>query len=167
MQGSTLYLGVINGFNSFFGGSETLLYVGGTITTPVKGLKLGASYDYAGSSSDTAGVDGSPYVNALALYASFQATEKLSFHTRGEYANTDLPGLLATARPGLEGDKIFALTGTIQYDLWKNVLSRLEIRWDHSASGNQTYGGDTRAGHSGVPNERNAVLVAANVIYKF
>jgi len=167
MQGSTLYVGAINGFNNFINGSETLLYVGGTIMTPLKGLKLGASYDYLGSSAEGTTVGDSPYANALALYASFQATEKLSFHTRGEYANTDVSGLLALDRGDGEGDKIVALTGTIQYDLWKNVLSRLEIRWDHSASGRQIYGGDTRAGHSGDPNQKNAVMVAANVIYKF
>jgi hypothetical protein len=167
MQGSTLYFGIINGFNTGFATSETLLYVGGTLTTPVNGLKLGASFDYAGSGGTGAGGNESPYANAVALYASFQATEKLSFHTRGEYATTDVSGLFAAARPGLDGDKIFALTGTIQYDLWKNVLSRLELRWDHSASGDEAYGGDTRAGHSGAPNKLNAFLVAANVIYKF
>ena len=26
-------------------------------------------------------------------------------------------------------------TATVQYDLWKNVLSRLEIRWDHDLTG--------------------------------
>jgi hypothetical protein len=165
MQGSTLYFGVINGFNPGIAGTESLFYIGGTLATPVKGLKLGASFDYAGSGGDSLAGE-SPYVNATALYASFQATEKLSFHTRAEYASTDVPGLIATAR-GPEGDKVFALTGTLQYDLWKNVLSRLELRWDHSASGDQAYGGDTRAGHSGDPNKRNAFLVAANVIYKF
>ena len=37
---------------------------------------------------------------------------------------------------------MIALTGTVQYDLWKNVLSRLEVRWDHAANGQRAYGGE-------------------------
>ena len=59
---------------------------------------------------------------------------------------------------------MLGLTGTIQYDLWKNVISRLEVRWDHSLGGNNLFGGITPGG---APAEKNAVLVAANVIYKF
>ena len=59
--------------------------------------------------------------------------------------------------------KIVALTGTMQYDLWKNVISRLEFRWDHSANGNDLFGGS----NAGQPDRKNAYLLAANVIYKF
>lgn len=178
MQGSTLYVGVINGFNgnsnipgSTRGADETLFYVGGTLTTPVKGLKLGASFDYAGVSDQPAtsagGFEESSYANAWALYASFQTSEKLSLHLRGEYASSDAPSAFLGFDSGhpVNGDtaKIFALTGTIQYDLWKNVLSRLELRWDHSANGDNIYGGDTLNS----PTRHNAYLVAANVIYKF
>jgi hypothetical protein len=72
-----------------------------------------------------------------------------------------------------------ALTGTVQYDLWKNVLSRLEVRWDHQADGSgHFYGGQlTPAGgvlNAGVPApggtpgaKRNAYLIALNLIYNF
>ena len=43
----------------------------------------------------------------------------------------------------------------------KNVLSRFEIRWDHNASGDETFGGGT------VPDKKNFWTVAANLIYKF
>ena len=59
--------------------------------------------------------------------------------------------------------KSFGLTETVQYDLWKNVISRLEFRWDHSASGQDAYGGTT----VGSPSLKNVFLVAANIIYKF
>ena len=62
--------------------------------------------------------------------------------------------------------KVFACTGTVQYDLWKNVLSRLEIRWDHAANGQAAYGGDVGSA-TPVPSKKNSVLVAANVVYKF
>ena len=49
------------------------------------------------------------------------------------------------------------LTGTVQYDLWKNVISRAEIRWDYSDT--PAYGPNS--------NLRNQVMLAANIIYKF
>jgi len=60
--------------------------------------------------------------------------------------------------------KALALTETLQYDLWKNVVSRLEFRWDHSLSGADAYGG---TGPGAPPSAENALLVAANLIYKF
>lgn len=168
LKGATLYGGVINGFNAGLedGAVETSFYAGLTIPTPIEGFRVGASYDYLGISEQTRGgveVD-SGYANATGLYATFQATEKLSFHVRGEYASTDIdidpsPGEL----PLLGASKVIEATGTIQYDLWKNVLSRLELRWDHAADGSEPYGGDPGEG----PEKKNAFLVAANLIYKF
>ena len=160
---STLYAGVINGFNGGAGADQTSWYVGGTIATPVTGLKLGASYDYAGISKQPLTGNSSAYANAAALYASFQATEKLSFHARGEYAThseTGGTGLINPATGQVFPDKVVAVTGTIQYDLWKNVLSRAEVRWDHAADGSHPFGLTNTS-------KRNAYLVAANLIYKF
>jgi hypothetical protein len=171
MGGSTAYAGVVNGLNTAGPAVQTSWYVGMTLNTPVKALKVGASFDYLGT-TDRYGADDS-YANAWALYTSFQATEKLSLHLRGEYASTDtgIFGDVAAPMPPGENSEIFALTGTLQYDLWKNVLSRLEIRWDHLAgSFLQTGYGGTPAGGGGggtTGSKRNNVLIAANVIYKF
>ena len=170
MSGATIYGGVINGFNAGIedGAVETSYYAGLTIPTPIEGFRLGASYDYLGVSEQTragAAID-SGYANATALYASFQATEKLSFHARAEYASTDIP---VGVTPGgdvvelLGASKVIEGTATVQYDLWKNVLSRLEFRWDHAADGSEAFGGE----EAGDPNKKNAFLVAANLIYKF
>ena len=81
------------------------------------------------------------YANAVAGYVSWQLTEKLSLHGRGEYVSTDT-GLFGTGtaiEPG-GNSEIFALTGTLQYDLWKNVISRLEVRWDHQAGDDDMIG---------------------------
>ena len=67
-----------------------------------------------------------------------------------------------THSPG-DSAKILALTATVQYDLWKNVISRLELRWDHSLTGANTFGGTTY----GEPDGDNALMLAANIIYKF
>src|SRR6266446_4649072 len=46
MSGSTWYAGVVNGFSSEkYGDTQTSWYLGGTLATPVTGLKLGASFD--------------------------------------------------------------------------------------------------------------------------
>jgi hypothetical protein len=169
MQGSTLYAGVINGFDGLAGDDRTHWYVGGTIATPVTGLKLGASVDYTTADIDGAAND-NPYAGAYALYLSFAATEKLSFHARGEYADTDIPGVFTPLSDDLGGGKVFALTGTVQYDLWKNVLSRLEVRWDHAADGSEPYGGSEPfddVALTGGGNKKNNFMVAANLIYKF
>ncbi len=158
LKGSALYAGVINGWNEFAPGGQadqTSVYLGATLATPIEGFKVGAAFDYVGVSGQPATGDESSYVNAWGLYASMQLTEKLSVHARGEYASSDT-GFLGPS-------KVLELTGTLQYDLWKNVLSRLELRWDHAADGSEAYGGST----PGVPTKKNYFTVAANVIYKF
>ena len=181
LKGSTLYGGVVNGFNNtgtttagVAGQVQANYYVGTTIHTPITALKLGASYDYMGVSArqyPTVSAQ-SGYANATALYASYQVTEKLSVHGRGEYA-TFSPNV-AIVGSGLPS-KIVATTATIQYDLWKNVLSRLEVRWDHQADGaGRAYGKTQTAAPTGGLNNnaqtgsrRNSWLIAGNIIYKF
>jgi len=171
LAGSTLTGCIINGWNSALGGqnSETHYYAGGTMNTPVTGLKLGAAFDYV----DARIQDADTW--ALAGYIGFQATEKLSLYGRAEYMKNQkfftktvdlVPGddTTATAVPTAPR-KVVTLTGTVQYDLWKNVLSRVEVRWDHSVSGEGVWG-NTIPG-TGIGNEKNAVVLAANVIYKF
>jgi len=162
--GSTLYAAVLYGYNDVEntpGGNgndldnNTLnLYVGGTLATPVAGLKVGAAFDYVNEDNTS----GSAW--ALAGYASYQATEKLSVHARAEYAQSS--GSAGSDLFGGNG-KIFALTGTIQYDLWQNVISRVELRWDHSCNGIE-FGNNA---YSETGGKRNAVMLAANFIYKF
>ena len=144
LAGSTLAGGVINGFDA--GASQatkTSFYVGGTMKTPLKCLSVGIAYDYVAlanantldENGDTV-IHNSGYQNASALYLLWQATEKLTFNTRGEYFSQS-QYLVSSGMPS----QAFAVTETVQYDLWKNVISRLEFRWDHSASGQDAYGG--------------------------
>jgi hypothetical protein len=159
LSGSTMYGGIVNGFSdSTFGDRQTSGYVGATLATPVNNLKIGAAFDYLDVDS-TFGDDGTAWV--IALYSSFQATEKLGLHLRGEYVD-DSAGFFANGIPGT-GFKTWEFTGTLQYDLWKNVLSRLEVRWDHSDSG-RLFGSSSG---SLAPTRKNATMLAANLIYKF
>ena len=59
--------------------------------------------------------------------------------------------------------KQIAVTGTLQYDLWKNVLSRLEARWDHEADGKESFGGTVL----GQPSRKNELTLAAEFTYRF
>jgi hypothetical protein len=167
LAGSTLYGGVVYGFNTdtgAIGQRQTSLYAGATMNTPVTNLKIGAAVDYVfGDSIGYTGA-GTWYAWAAGGYLSYQATEKLSLHGRAEYAaHSKFTGLFAGV-PGFP-DKVASLTGTVQYDLWKNVLSRVEFRWDHAANGMASFGGTVEGG--GAPTLRNAYTVMANVIYNF
>ncbi len=143
LAGSALYAGVIDGIGTAgsLASDQTSYYVGATIATPVEGLRLGVAFDFAD--------DISPAGDAwtAAIYASFKATDKLGLHLRAERATFDAGGPAGPA-----GDA-YAFTGTVQYDLWENVISRLEARWDSGSA--VVVGGD------------NALMVAANLIYKF
>jgi hypothetical protein len=174
LSGSTLYGGIVSGYNDSvwgtgFGANQTSYYAGATVATPVTGLRLGVAFDYLNYQDMNRNLGGnqvslSPYAWALAEYLSYQATEKLSFHVRADYTKEkfDLE-VNGVGIPDAREAKIFALTGTVQYDLWKNVISRVELRWDHSANGNDMFGGST----AGDPDRKNAFMLAANVIYKF
>jgi hypothetical protein len=155
LAGATLSGGVINGFNGGFEADQTSWYVGVTVPLPITGLKVGASYDYLGISDQP--LSESRYANATAVYASFQATEKLTLFARGEYASSTDDFALGGA------GKVVAATATAQYDLWKNVISRLEFRWDHAADGSAPYGG-TVAGEGDL---KNSYILLANLIYRF
>jgi hypothetical protein len=54
-------------------------------------------------------------------------------------------------------------TATLRYDLWQNVISRLEFRWDHAADGNNAFGGTS----VGTPTRENNYSLAVNIIYNF
>jgi len=168
LGGSSLSAGVINGFNpgasAVSGATQTAVYAGATVNTPITALKTGISWDYENvANQNYVGNIPEHWAEDIALYASYQATEKLSLNYRAEYFWQTEGATQVLAGVG-NPSKILALTGTVQYDLWKNVLSRLEVRWDHEADGTgPAYGGQV----SGVPTLHNAWLIAANIIYKF
>lgn len=169
LAGSALYLGVVDGFSTFSGDDLTHYYAGATLATPIQGFKIGAAYDYQASDDTDFGPS-----QAVALYASSQLTEKLSLHLRGEWVDFDdaiaTGGSLNTGVGSIGGipDEAFTVTATLQYDLWANVLSRLEVRWDHALEGEGPFGGSTNgAGIPGGADEEDAIIVAANIIYKF
>jgi hypothetical protein len=194
-KGSTLAAGFDDGQGSLTHNREEI-YVGATVNTPVKDLTFGVSWDaifhndapsYNATYTEYGDMD-QGYFQAIAGYVSYKLTEKLTLNGRVEYADGPTLGAWANAFNGEASyyydsedpyvpnrlDKVLALTGTLQYDLWANVISRLEIRWDHAANGADAFGGVGSPGYdgetglaTGVATKKNEVMVAANVIYKF
>jgi hypothetical protein len=173
LKGATLASTIVNGLNNPSGsagstlttGHITCWQIGGTMPTPVAGLTIGASYDYEDGPNlpFAPGVDTrSKYVNAATLYVMYQATEKLKLNVRGEYTSAS-NGFWYAPGTNSHNAELFGLTGTLDYSLWANVVSRLEARWDHSLTSDRPYGGtaDDPGG------QKNAFTVALNVIYKF
>lgn len=163
LSGSTITGCIINGFDSGVNGGagadQTSFYIGATLSTPVTGLKVGACYDYLGVGKQA--IAGPSYANAVGLYASYQLTEKLSVYGRGEYATSDT--LVAGGGNLLGAKRVIEGTATLQYDLFKNVLSRLEFRWDHAADDSDAYGGT----FAGVGKRSNSYILLADLAYKF
>jgi hypothetical protein len=171
LKGAAFYAGVINGTGAGTASDLVNYYAGVTVPTPVTGLSVGASYDYLGNSKkEEGGIEVAPssYNNATALYVSYQATEKLKLNGRAEYATGTIPGHFDP-----QGDfQVLAGTFTLDYSLWANVLSRLELRWDHDLSqrsdgalfdGSGTVFGETAF----VNNRKNLITIALNLVYRF
>lgn len=187
--GSTLIAGIAQGPGAVTH-DRTHVYVGSTINLPVPNLTIGAAWDSI-NHCDVGGVD-TGYMYTVAGYATYKFTDKCSLHLRGEYgkgAALAALGGATTASPGAANagttfnnipfTKVIAVTGTLQYDLWANVISRLEVRWDHAADGSSPFGGtvsaasaDAAAALAGTASgptgdKKNDVMVAANLIFKF
>jgi hypothetical protein len=153
MKGATLTLGAINSVDSavYGAGTRSSFYAGMTLPTPSSALKLGAAFDYlninnSGGNNDDIWVAG--------LYTTIQASDKLSFNFRGEIVD-------ATQVNGHYGEEV---TATVQYQLWANVLSRVEFRWDRF--GVNAFGYNSTAG-GGLPMKENDFMLALNLIYQF
>jgi hypothetical protein len=158
LQGSTLLGAIASGYDAVFDVNRVSWYIGGTFNTPLPGVKLGAAHDYVNlkDNSISGSAHDSGYQHATALYLQYQATEKLSLNTRAEYFSQSAYLVGTAAAVGLP-KQAFEITQTVQYDLWKNVITRLEFRWDHAADSSDSFS-------NGVD---NAYLLAANVIYRF
>lgn len=167
LSGSTLSAGAITHASNGAAGNVVNYYAGATMKTGLEGLLVGASYDYQGRSGNAASA--SFYANAFGAYLSYQITEKAKTALRAEYANgSSTPfigapfGSAAINATG-SNTELVGVTGTLDYKLWENVISRVEMRWDHSASGGPGIygGGGTAALH------KNTISLAMNLIYKF
>jgi hypothetical protein len=170
LKGATVTLGAVHGVNSTIaGGSETSWYAGATLPTPINVLKVGAAFDYLMEaqivSTGPVVIRGGDDIWTLGLYATVQATDKLSMNVRGEYFDDSSTGNDAVfLYPGNKGEEF---TATVQYNLWANVMTRGEFRWDHiehTFANTEGFGANST---TGAIDKSNDFLLALNVIYQF
>jgi len=161
LKGASLSAGAVN-TPSQTGAGGTSYYVGTTIPTPLSALKFGASFDYLDQHNAFSILNSeNDSLWDIAVYGSYQATDKLAFNVRAEYfdnsnAGTLVGGSTTTIYPSSAAEE---LTFTVQYNLWANVLSRAEFRWDHVEHGAPFASPGTA--------EANSYMFALNLIYQF
>ncbi|MDL5047487.1 outer membrane beta-barrel protein [Oscillatoria amoena NRMC-F 0135] len=128
-----------------------------------------------GFNFDIGQVDGRNYVNnavpltnqikdealwyGIALYAKYQFTPKFSLATRGEYFVDEggwRNGINTYGNNALKASELWSWTITASFDLWENMLARLEYRYD---TGNQPV--------LGYVNGTDQHSIALNFVYSF
>lgn len=152
LKGAVLNAGVVDGFAGNIV-DTTSYYAGVTLPTPLPALTVGAAFDYR-TDGPALATDNEAY--AIGGYLSFQATEKLKLNGRVEYAKGDNGSFFVNAT-GVSQNKLLGSTLTADYSLWANVITRAEVRWDHSLNSERPFG----------VSDKNAISLAANIIYKF
>ncbi|MFO1461544.1 MAG: outer membrane beta-barrel protein [Verrucomicrobiota bacterium] len=191
ISGATLTGGIVdNGISN--GKNAMIYYVGTTVPTPIKEVTVGAAWDY----NNNGGGNGT-WATAIAGYVSWQVSEKMKLNGRVEFAKSNVNAW--DIGPTVEkynsdindydsvllnsgATRLFATTLTLDYALWANVITRLEVVWDHDLNGSGIFSSQytvdeidevgSRAaagipGYSVVNGRNNSVLLAANIIYKF
>jgi len=146
-----------NGGSGAGGQGARTFYAGLTLPTPIAALSFGASFDYLNAGD----VPANEWV--AGLYSTYKFNDKVSLNLRGEYLSAQpfqASGAYDTVSDGY--NQAYELTATLQYALWANVLTRLEVRWDHS---NHIDAG-TYISNTG-NEQNNAFMLAAQAVYQF
>ena len=181
LKGAVLNAGVVDGRaagtrpTAGGTGDVTSYYVGATVPTPWESVKTGVAWDHL-QIDKRAGVLTADS-DSIAAYVSFNnvGIDKLKLNARVEYFDNGggavALGGAGVGKAGVAGAgaaEVLATTLTADYQLWANVVSRLEYRWDHDASGGRHLPGNLNGvtGAAGV-GANNAHLVALNIVYKF
>jgi len=179
LKGYSLSAFVVDGraTGAVAGPDTTAVYVGASSPEIAERVKLGVALDsfMRNGFTDTL---------TFAGYASIKINDKTKLNLRGDYLDNNgsaianaspfVPGTVqafgliapatesaATSAARTAGAEILTTTITLDYTLWENVLSRLEYRWDHAASGRVAGLGPFGGGRV------NANQLVLNVIYKF
>jgi hypothetical protein len=161
------------GYNN---GYQLNLYAGATLNTPWKQLTAGIAFDYVNNlgggyaynydfaTNDFEHETSTSEATVVGLYATWKQSDKLSFNGRAEWAEYryyDTGSYNHSYDEGSVGSyndsgtsDTYELTATVEYDMWANVMTRVEARWDHDQSA-YDYGSASSVG------------LYANVIYKF
>jgi len=167
LKGGTANVGIVANPEKY---GQYNYYAGFTVPTPLSVLKVGGAFDLVSvNNRETAAVNKENDSGfSIGGYANIQATDKLALNLRGEYFDLKGGGGFGPGEPIINpyagaggngaGEEI---TATIAYNLWANVTSRAEFRWDHSDQG-EPFGGTSPA----TP-YANSYILALNVVYAF
>lgn len=142
LKGSTISGGAVKAASGGGGSDVINYYAGAALNTPVDGLTVGVAYDYQGSSvqkgTTLANSAASFHASSYGLYTSYKATEKLKLNLRAEYFEASEGYLYVSDPLGVNPNhrnELIEVTGTIDYSIWANVISRAEIRYDRALTG--------------------------------
>jgi len=80
--------------------------------------------------------------------------DKWKLNLRADYLQGTSGTFYATPN---DRNELGSITGDLDYSLWENVLTRLEVRYDRALSGDHPFG----------TGREQALTVALNAIYKF
>jgi hypothetical protein len=158
LKGGTASFGMVGNFDN---GGVVNYYAGVTIPTPLNALKVGAAVDFVSLANKhhSGGLNGDSG-QVFGVYTTFAATDKLSFNARAEYFNlANLATFYGVTPYAGNADSGFEVTTTVAYNLWANVTSRAEFRWDRSEHG-QPFGTNNTS-------YQNSFLISMNLIYTF
>ena len=165
LGGSTLYVGYVDGSDEGQGvlqsngttaintDDNTLLYIGASVNTPIEGLAVGIAYD------DREYSDGAE-ADSAAVYATYSLSDDASISLR--YDN-------GTLEKGTNEDSFDNLALTLDYSIWENVTTRLELGWESGYDGPGVgYGGaGDKFADSGQDGEADSSYFALNAFYSF
>ena len=123
-DGSTFAAGYVNGQPLNGGTTVENLYLGLGLPVPQDRWRLGVVYD--ARMLNGAGNDDTVFGS----YLGRRLNEKLWLNLRGEIFQDG--ARLFSGESAAEQSDGNSLTASLEYQLWKNVISRLEYRWDHT-----------------------------------
>jgi hypothetical protein len=159
MQNSVISVGYVGGQNGAttvgtVGHDTRSYYAGFTLNTPLEGLQVGGAWDFRENAAGITAPGTSNDAYAVALYVSY-GMDKWKLNLRADYTQATHGTFYVD--PSGDRNELGSITGTLDYSLWENVLTRLEVRYDRALSGDRPFG----------QSQEQALTVAANAVYKF
>ena len=172
LGGSTLYVGYVNGNDDgnqhtwddattedvdesgYNGDDNTLLYIGASVNTPIEGVAIGVAYD----DRVWEAANGHTESDSVGVYATYSLSDDATISAR--YDNGTVQFLSFE-------DSFENLALTLDYSIWENVLTRLELGWESGvgAFGTQAVS-QFRDVYDGAP-AGNSSYFALNAFYSF
>jgi len=116
----------------------------------------------AGPSTFFTGVNDSNTWWGAALYTQYKVSKLLTLAARGEYLHEDSAWAPKFGAPGVSNDD-FSETLTASFNIWDNLLTRVEYRYDHLTNGSTGVIG----GPNNVATFTNQDEIAVEAVYSF